>query len=214
MPRRLAYVLAVITAGAMLSGPGSPLASAGELAAPACDQRPPTFRPPLRLGNGQGYEPGIEIDSQGTVYVTAHKQSLVAEADRLASWLWRSTDDGLTFQDMSGVNGFSKTLWALEGDFAVDAKDRLYWVDTWAADNHFIRWSNRGTTVDFVRPLVPSIEPLDDRPWLAAHGDGHVYYMGNIGVGTSARHRLSFHRSTDAGETFDPVGISFPNSMW
>ncbi|HVM10957.1 MAG TPA: sialidase family protein [Actinomycetota bacterium] len=212
MRRSLILCLTVAAGSTLLTGPTG--AGADEPDAPACDQRAPTFRPPLRLGNGYGYEPGIEMDSQGTIFVTAHKLSLVAEGDRLASWLWRSTDDGRSFQDMSGVDGFPKLLWALEGDFAVDEKDRLYWVDTWAADNHFIRWSNRGTTVDFLRPFVASGQPVDDRPWLAAHGDGYVYYMGNMAVGTPAHARLFVNRSTDGGQTFDPVGFSFPNSNW
>jgi hypothetical protein len=187
-------------------------------AAPSCDQRPPTFRPFIRLGGGFGYEPGIETDSQGTIFVMAHKSSLAAEGavanTRTASWLWRSVDDGRTFQDMAGLNGGTNYAWALEGDGAVDGRDRFYYVDTWAFENHMSRYSNRGATLDFWRPAVPSFEPVDDRPWVAAHGDGFVYYFGNLGVGTPARHRLFVHRSTDAGQTFDPAGFSFPNSNW
>jgi hypothetical protein len=41
-----------------------------------------------------------------------------------------------------------------------------------------------------------------------------VYFMGNVGVATPARDRLFVHRSTDGGQTFDPVGFSFPDSLW
>jgi hypothetical protein len=185
---------------------------------PVCDQRAPTFRPYIRLGDGFGYEPSIETDSKGTIYVMAHKLSLAAESSGAntwtASWLWRSVDDGRTFTDMKGLEGGTKLAWALEGDGAVDAMDRFYYVDTWATENHFSRWSDRGATLDLWRPGVASIEPLDDRPWVAAHGDGFVYYMSNQGVGAGPRQRLTIHRSTDAGMTFDPLGFSFPNSLW
>ncbi|MGH2673103.1 MAG: hypothetical protein ACRDHC_09010 [Actinomycetota bacterium] len=209
-------LIALGMAVAMLPLMSAPAGAEADLV--PCDQRPPTFRPYIRLGDGFGYEPGIETDSLGTIYVMAHKRSLVAEGSgtntRTASWLWRSIDGGLTFQDMAGLSGATNLAYALEGDGAVDARDRFYYVDTWAADNHFSRWSARGATLDMWRPLVPSFEPVDDRPWVAAHGDGYVYYFGNLGVGSPARDRLFVHRSTDAGETFDPEGFSFANSLW
>jgi hypothetical protein len=191
---------------------------AADAETPVCDQRAPTFRPYIRLGQGLGYEPSIETDSLGTIYVTAHKQSLAAEGlignPRTGSWLWRSIDGGQTFQDMAGLSGATKQAWALEADGAVDAKDRYYYADTWGADNHFSRWSDRGATMDYYRPVVASKQPLDDRPWVAAHGDGFVYYFGNVGVASPVSDRLFVYRSTDGGQTFDTQGFSFPDSLW
>lgn len=214
---RRAPLITLALAGATLVA-SLPTWAGAETDLPVCDQRAPTFRPYIRLGNGFGYEPSIETDSKGTVYVMAHKLSLAVESTgtntRAASWLWRSTDDGRTFQDMVGLQGATNMGWALEGDGAVDALDRFYYVDTWATENHFSRWSDRGATLDMWRPGVASVEPLDDRPWVAAHGDGYVYYMSNTGVGAGPRQRLTIHRSTDGGQTFDPVGYSFANSSW
>lgn len=186
---------------------------------PVCDASQPTFGAPVRLGSGTGYEPGIRIDSIGTIYYTAHGTTPFGVGawepteNRGASWLYRSTDDGKTWEIMEGgLAGENKLLTALEGDIAIDGKDRMYFVDTWATENHISRWSDHGETMDFIRPFVLSAEPVDDRPWIAAHGDGYVYYMSNSGY--TPEGRLIIHRSTDAGELFDPVGFTFPDSGW
>ncbi|MDQ3967489.1 MAG: hypothetical protein M3275_03735, partial [Thermoproteota archaeon] len=178
----------------------------------------PTFRDPLRLGTGQGYEPGIRIDSVGTIFYTSHDVTPFGvgayepSENRTASWLYRSADGGKTWEVMEGgLAGENKLLLALEGDIAIDAKDRMYFVDTWAADNHITRWSDHGKTMDFMRPAVATYE-IDDRPWIAAHGDGFVYYMSNTGYKPDGR--LTIHRSTDGGMNFDPVGFTFPRSGW
>ncbi|HVL33663.1 MAG TPA: sialidase family protein, partial [Actinomycetota bacterium] len=203
--RRYAAVASLLVLSATWWG-GRP-ASAGEV----CDQSGISFAEPVKLGTGAGYEPGIQIDSVGTIYATAHKLSVVREeGTRLASYLWRSTDGGATFHNLTADIPIT-AMYALEGDLAVDGKDRLYFVDTWAADNHISRWSNRGSKLDFVRPAVASAE-VDDRPWLAAHGDGYVYYLSNTGYGPTGR--LTVHRSTDGGESFDPIGHTLEKSGW
>lgn len=195
----LALAVCGAGAGAGLAGPAT------------CDQTPLVFRAPVRVGGGQGYEPGIEIDSAGTVFVTAHKLSLLREEGRFSSLLFRSTDGGRTFESMSGLGGATNYGYSFEGDLAVDRQDRLYFVDTWAGDLHVSRYSNHGATLDFYRPALPSAEP-DDRPWIAAHGDGVVYYLSNGVAGYPGR--LVVHRSTDGGQTFDPVGYTLPRSGW
>ena len=135
---RRAPLITLALAGATLLA-SLPTWAGAEADLPVCDQRAPTFRPAIRLGNGFGYEPSIETDSKGTIYVMAHKLSLAAEGSgasaRTASWLWRSTDDGRTFSDMAGLSGATNLAYALEGDGAVDAMDRFYYVDTWVTEN-------------------------------------------------------------------------------
>lgn len=209
---RFALVISGILAG--LIAPG--IAARAEI--PACDPSLPTYGAPVRLGTGTGYEPGIRIDSAGTIFYTAHDvfpagAGLYEESEnRSASWLYRSIDDGKTWEVMEGgLLGENKLFPALEGDIAIDAKDRMYFVDTWGADNHMSRWSDHGTTMDFIRPVVASSE-IDDRPWITAHGDGFVYYMSNTGYKHDGR--LTIHRSTDGGMTFDPIGFTMPRSGW
>lgn len=215
MPVTWAAGLALAASG--LSGVAATTTTAWAQSA-VCDTSLPTYGAPVRLGTGTGYEPGIRIDSAGTIFYTAHKVFpfgagvFESSETRTASWLYRSTDNGQTWEVMNGLNGAWKTLFpALEGDIAIDAKDRMYFVDTWAADNHLSRWSDHGATLDFARHAVATYE-VDDRPWITAHGDGYVYYMSNTGYKHDGR--LTIHRSTDGGMFFDPVGFTFPESGW
>lgn len=159
----------------------------------------------------QGYEPGIEIDSVGTIFMTAHKFFPFAvgvfEEGHFNSYLWRSTD-GVTFTHLAGGEQFP----GIEGDFAIDGNDTLYFVDTTAVDNDFAAWTDHGATLRYYRPVTPTIAPVDDRPWLTAHGNGYVYLLVNLGYTPAGR--LWLFRSTDGGQTFDPTGTLFPNSGW
>ena len=195
------------------------LLSVSAFAAPG----PLAFGAPVKLNPEglYGYEPGIDVDSLGTLFITAHKSSVVAEGARLSSWLWYSADDGATWHEMPSPAQAHDKLYALEGDLAVDALDRLYYVDTIAADNTISRWS-RGPTWDYSLPLQRSTY-VDDRPWLAAHGDGIVYYLGNSAVkvpgaenaaeGSADLGRYQFYRSEDGGLTWT-VGRVVPHSGW
>lgn len=189
---------------------GSVLVASASPALPACETPRFSFEQQRRIGTGNGYEPGIEIDSKGNIWTTAHKLSLVREeGTRLSSFLHRSTNDGVTFSNVENLVPGQHPLYALEGDLAVDGEDRMYFVDTWAADNHFYRFGPDGQ-LESVRPLVPTAE-IDDRPWLAAHHDGYVYYMSNTGLTPTGR--LTIHRSTDRGESFD-AGFLMEGSGW
>ncbi|MFN2543152.1 MAG: hypothetical protein ABR600_01085 [Actinomycetota bacterium] len=217
--RRAPSLLFALTALVMGLAPGRTAALADDI--PTCDGSSPTWTQPIRLGAGTGYEPGIEVDSAGTIFVTAHKTfpagAGVYESsdDRMQSWLFRSIDGGKTFtsvnDDIGPLAGQSKHIYGDEGDLAVDAQDHLYFADTWAVDDMFYRFSNHGATLDLFRPVVPTYE-VDDRPWLAAHGNGFVYYMSNTGYKQDGR--LTVHRSTDGGQTFDPIGYTLPESGW
>lgn len=199
---------ALVSIGLLTGSSAATFASEPELA--VCTTPSFTFKMQNRIGTGSGYEPGIEIDSGGNIWTTAHKLSLVREeGSRLSSFLHRSTDGGATFGDVADFVPGQHPLYALEGDLAVDGNDRMYFVDTWAADNHFYRFAPDGT-LETARPIVPSAE-VDDRPWLAAHHDGVVYYMSNTGYHPTGR--LTIHRSLDRGNTFD-AGFTIPNSGW
>src|SRR5438046_612448 len=73
--------------------------------------------------------------------------------------------------------------------------------------------------LDLHRPFLPAAEPVDDRPWVAAHGNGHVFYFGNegdkvtypLGQGTGSGFgpgRYTVYRSYDGGQTFDTLGYT------
>src|SRR5207244_6058011 len=96
------------------------------------------------------------------------------------SWDWVSVDGGKTFVDIPGLTPASveQHEFGDEGDMAVDDANHLYFVDTNVTDITFTSWTVTGNgldkiTLDQTRPILPSIQPVDDRPWVVAHGDGH-----------------------------------------
>lgn len=184
------------------------------------------FTEPLQLNPEglYGYEPSIHVDEQGTIYVTAHKDSLLHEDERLASWLWYSNDGGESFRPMPSPAQVHEKLFAFEGDFATDDEGRLYFMDTYAADNTLSHWDVSGEEPawEMTRP-VHGTTGIDDRPWMAAHGDGIVYYAANNGAplpavnnvqqGPDDASRYWLYVSEDAGRTWS-AGYGFPSSGW
>ena len=158
-----------------------------------------SFNPPVKVTPdlGFGYEPATVVDGYGNIFVTAHKENwqlaLAPDANsptatRSMSWVWTSVDGGKSFVDPPGLTSLSieQHQFGDEGDLAFDDAHHLYFVDTNVADDTIARWSVTGPglanmTLDMTRPLVPTAQLVDDRPWVTAHGDGHVFYLGNEG---------------------------------
>jgi hypothetical protein len=228
----LALSCTVVLAGLAAS------ATAGAKPAPA-----PSFGAPVLLTTDKyagGYEPSVTVDRFNNVYVTAHKQNhtLVASPDsraalgvRSQSWLWTSRD-GRTFTDLPGLTPLQEQNLEFgdEGDLARDDTGHLYFVDTNVSDNSFSRYRATGNgkvALETTRPVGPFGEPVDDRPWITAHGDGVVLYAGNQGdkvsypAGAVGRDgsaygpgRYTVYMSYNHGDTFDPVGITLNDSGW
>jgi hypothetical protein len=202
----------------------------------------PRFGAPVLLTTDKGaggYEPSILLDRFNNVVVTAHKQNhtLVASPDsrsatklRNQSWIWYSGDHK-TFADMPGLTPLQEQNHEFgdEGDVARDETGHIYFVDTNVTDNSFSRWKATGNgklALETTRPVGPFGEPVDDRPWIAAHGDGTVMYIGNqgdkvtypaggSGDGTAyGPGRYTVYMSYDHGDTFDPLGVTLADSGW
>ncbi|MFN2642044.1 MAG: sialidase family protein [Actinomycetota bacterium] len=111
---------------------------------------------------------------------------------------------------------------------ALDDANHLYFVDTEVADNTITRWTISGRDrikLDYSRPLIPSAQLVDYRPWITAHGDGEVFYTGNTGVAQAypagggsgsgvGPGRFIVYASHDGGQTFDSVGVPLKDSGW
>src|SRR5438270_2717280 len=191
---------------------------------------------------GKGYEPGLVVDQYGNIFATAHKENwqLVLGPDpnsptytRSMSWDWVSVDGGKTFVDIPGFTAASieQHEFGDEGDTALDDQGHLYFVDTNVTDNTITRWSITGAGLsnirfDLTRPLVPTFQPVDDRPWITAHGNGHVFYFGNEGDkltyplgqpgggNANGPGRYTVYASYDGAETFDSTGYTLADSGW
>lgn len=163
---------------------------------------------------GTAYEPSLEADSSGRLYVAAHKGGPANEGTRLSSWLWMSEDQGRTWRDLPSPAQAHTFLPGVEGDLAVDAEDRVYFVDTYLADNTLSVWQASPQTVAWQSSRsVQATTGLDDRPWLSAAGDGVLYYLGDhvvadvpspegLAQSDPAGSRWWFYRSMDGGLTW------------
>src|SRR5881275_11159 len=179
-------------------------------AAQLCVAQGATFGPPVKVTptGGFGYEPSFVADRFGNIFATAHKEN---------------------WQDIQGLTPLSieQHEFGDEGDMALDDADHLYFVDTNVADDTFTRWKVNGlgsVTLETTRPLIPAAQFVDDRPWITAHGNGHVFYFGNEGdkvtypLGTQGTGcgpgRYTVYPSLDGGNTFNSIGCTLPDSGW
>jgi hypothetical protein len=198
------------------------------------------FGPPVKVTppTGFGYEPSFVVDRFNNIFATAHKENwqLVLSPDpnsptqtRSMSWAWISTDNGQTWPNIPGLTALSleQHEFGDEGDMALDDADHLYFVDTNVADDSITRWKTNGlgnVTLEMTRQVLPAAQLIDDRPWITAHGNGHVFYLGNEGdkvtyplgnQGTGCGPgRYTVYRSLNGGDTFDPLGCTLPDSGW
>jgi len=203
------------------------------------------FGAPVKVtpANGYGYEPTVVGDRYGNLYATAHKENwqLVVGPDarsqkqvRSMSWAWWSSDNGKTWKNLpTGPGDAYSHNFGDEGDMATDDAGNTYFADMNVHDVTFTAYhaSGRGE-VELVHhlPLAAFAEPLDDRPWITAHGDGVVMYVGNMGnksyykagqppLGGKAEPangpgRYTVFMSYDHGRTWDHIGYTLNDSGW
>lgn len=177
--------------------------------------------------NGYGYEPTLIVDQHGNAFSTAHKENwqLALSPDpnsptatRSMSWMWMSIDQGEHWINPPGLSPASleQRQAGAEGDLAMDDAGHVYYVDTYLADVTMTRWTTKGlgqVLFDFTLPIVGTPE-VDDRPWITAHGNGHVFYFSNTGNKSYNGGRYTSHASYDGGLTWDSVGVGLRDSGW
>jgi hypothetical protein len=205
-------ILLVAGAGYLLLGTRKPPAPGKK--APAVTLSAGVVWDPIYKFGKQGYEPSLVVDSKGYMYYTAHKNlDDKTSWDYLASWFFVGSPDGTSWASPSDppVRGQKwKTEAGDEGDLAVDANDRIYFVDTYLVDNHLHVFDSPGTWQYSVR--IQKTTGLDDRPWIAAQGSGICHYLGNNGQVVNGG-RYWYYRSTDGGRIWTRASI-IPGNGW
>ncbi len=142
--------------------------------------------------------------------------------DYWASWFWVSNDGGLTWHHgdnfdptpgnlansvVGSVTGGGSECLGDEGDIAVDAENTIYYLDTTLEDNWWHIFSDGGNTYE-MGPVCQRMNTMaaDDRPWVAAQGDGIVHYLGNSGASppecTGDSGRYWYYHSENGGSSF------------
>ena len=140
--------------------------------------------------------------------------------DYLASWFWVSNDNGSTWGPGAGFGptpgtfieggftggGAGSACHGDEGDIAVDAMDRIYYLDTYLEDNWIHVLSDGGQTLESDFCDRQSTMAGDDRPWIQAQNNGIVHYLGNSGVAIqdceNGPGRYWYYRSADGGNSW------------
>jgi hypothetical protein len=148
------------------------------------------------------------------MYYTAHKNlDDKTSWDYLASWFFVGSPDGKTWKSPSDPvprGSKWKTELGDEGDIAIDANDRVYFVDTYLVDNHLHVWDSPGVWQYSVR--IQKTTGMDDRPWIAAQGSGIGHYLGNNGNQVNGG-RYWYYRSTDGGRIWSRAEV-IPGNGW
>jgi hypothetical protein len=138
--------------------------------------------------------------------------------DYWASWFWISTNNGSNWTHGDGFGptpgnmltanylaGGSECL-GDEGDIAVDANDVIYYLDTTLEDNWWHRSTEGGANYQMGSCQRMNTMAADDRPWVAAQGDGIIHYLGNSGASPPEcsldSGRYWYYHSEDGGDFF------------
>jgi hypothetical protein len=138
-------------------------------------------------------EPSLKVDKDGTIYI-AGTCCVVA-----SSPVWRSTDDGKSFEELESPGHAREWGIGAEGDLAVDNKGRVFFIDTYIAGLLMSAWKDNGATWEYtVQPAGP-IPGFDDRPWLTISDKALYLYINHVT-------HTEVYRSTDGGKTWTTGG--------
>ena len=170
----------------------------------------------LRWGGEGAPIPFILGDDPGLWYACSDGDS--TSWDYWASWFWISTNNGSNWTHGDGFGptpgnmltanylaGGSECL-GDEGDIAVDANDVIYYLDTTLEDNWWHRSTEGGANYQMGSCQRMNTMAADDRPWVAAQGDGIIHYLGNSGASPPEcsldSGRYWYYHSEDGGDFF------------
>ena len=174
----------------------------------------------LRWG-GEGTPFGPILDGPTDTWYACEDGEMTSW-DYWASWFWVSTDNGSTWDHgdsfeptpgnlansaIGSVTGGGSECLGDEGDIAVDNNDVVYYLDTTLEDNWWHRFTEGGESYE-MGSVCQRMNTMaaDDRPWVAAQGDGIIHYLGNSGATppecTGDSGRYWYYHSENGGNTF------------
>lgn len=131
------------------------------------------FSTPVRVVNDYGFEPSVRVDSTGVIYVAIARALQVPVP--VASWVWRSTDNGATWTKLANPLG---NRVGAEPEIALDAQDRLYYTDLEVANTYVATYTNHGLTVESFNPIGQTTTGVD-RQWFAVGKPKEIFLNTN-----------------------------------
>lgn len=186
MSRFLTAALLTLTLGAC-NIPGNQSSSRAATDAPG-DK--PAFLAPVAVGARVG-EPGFRVGPDGTIWVHA------------PGGLWKSTDNGESFQDVSGNLG-PFPVFGGDADLAIGKDGSLYYTDLEQLIFISVYSSHDGGASWSENPFA-SMVPGDDRQWIETGPDAGPLSMGGEAIYLVFNHiptNVFMTKSTDGGQTW------------
>lgn len=158
------------------------------------------FDAPLKVPGSRGFEPGIDIAADGTIFTN---EPLGFPGH---SALYRSTNGGASYTQVTFPSPYSRLPGGGDSDVETaigpGGKERVYFIDLWVGSYSIIISDDNGATWNFGSPLT--FLPATDRAWIESGGidpstgEQKVYILTSpFGPGG-----LKFARSNDGGRTF------------
>lgn len=164
-------------------------------------------------------EPSVRVAQDGTIFVAAptgtikyatRPQDALAHADKgiFQGAIWRSTDDGASFEFKAGLGPTSYHTAQPGGgdsDIAIASDGTVFVTDQWGLFAEFVQFSkDNGETWNAATGTSSNAPPVD-RQWLAVDPtDPNVVYLNYNGPSVG----LKFSKSTDGGQTWTGKQIS------
>lgn len=158
----------------------------------------PTFADPVRVSGARGFEQGINVMADGTVFID-EPAGLGAHSN-----LWRSDDGGATFTKLGFGTPWQRLPGGGDSDVVVTDDGRVYFLDLWVGSNSIAVSEDKGQTWTIGTPFTTL--PLTDRQWIAlgkrdpATGKDTVYVVYQQ---FQAPNWVMLSRSRDGGLTWD-----------
>src|SRR5437763_3251259 len=130
------------------------------------------FGSPVVVSGLDTGEPGIDVASDGTIYVNA-PAGLLSNVPGSPSFVFRSDDGGATWT-LTPPGARADLPGGGDSDVSTDpVTGTLYMTDLWLGSATVSRSTDRGATWQ-ANPLQGVV--VQDRQWVASAGGGHTYH--------------------------------------
>lgn len=172
--------------------------------------RAPDFAPAVNVSKDRvGGEPMLDVGPDGTIFYTGTGagDSGPGSTVRPEQTIWRSTDDGQTWTDVSPMLP-TATQEGLDNALAVGPDGTVYYYNAVGQTPQMFRSTDGG---DSWTPLAPPAPPAPaHRTWIVPREGGVVHFAG---LDAPPSNNAIYRPSDDRGATWGPGGLIGTNPL-